>query len=79
MEQVEDRNRELTTNELDHVSGGLKTPPSVKRLKMHCHNDLSAPLHNFVRTGNHREIPVLFGTSGEDEYVCTNCGCKIWK
>ena len=83
MEQVEDRNRELTTNELDHVSGGMVKPiKDVKRIKEHCFYDMNAPLHNYVSTGNNREVSVLggiFGTTVEEEYVCTNCGRKIWR
>ena len=38
--------------------------------------------HNLVKTGAHKEEPILFGlfdwSTGYDEYVCTICGGKTW-
>ncbi len=39
--------------------------------------------HDFVKTGQHKEVPLLpFGlggwTSGRDEYVCNRCGITVW-
>ena len=73
--------QELTSDELESVAGGRGIKRIIKTGKpgKHCNDDPSQPLHTFVCTGNHREIPfLLLWTEGQDEYVCTNCGYKTW-
>ena len=89
--------RELSPEELENVAGG--DSKAVRdginqhqrfRNKInqasHCHGDIHGSLHNWVKTGQHVEEPILNGwlnwlgswSIGYDQVKCTLCGDEQW-
>ncbi len=67
--------------QLEAVTGGVPRKKGGRHLtsSVPCNPGMS---HDLVKTGQHKEVPVLFGlfgwSSGRDEYVCTHCGFRCW-
>ena len=77
IENKMDNSMELNEEQMETVAGGGRRRGS-RIIPL-----WSGPCaHKFVKTGKHREVPILGGifgwSNGEDEYECTICGTKVW-
>ena len=97
LKEVKEEDIELSPEELESVAGG--DSKAVRdginqhqrfRNKInqasHCHGDIHGSLHNWVKTGQHLEEPILNGwlnwlgswSIGFDQVKCTLCGEEQW-
>ena len=97
LKEVKKEDIELSLDELENVAGG--DSKAVRdginqhqrfRNKInqasHCHGDIHGSLHNWVKTGQHVEEPILNGwlnwlgswSIGYDQVKCTLCGDEQW-
>ena len=97
LKDVKKEDIELSPEELENAAGGYQhVQRDMDRWKeyrnnhadasCHCFNKLKNPLHNWVKLGQHKEVPILEGclswlgdwSNGYDLCKCTLCGEESW-